>query len=253
MPIPYPDMEKLKRQSIMNACSEVEGEHFNLGKKICVPRDLMMEELKLLSNRGSRMFQERLRRVEKFTLENVKTETHPCLLEHKGTQSSSGSRGDHENYGSQVGITLPEKTCLLHTLKQTVARKGNPNLLAPGYSGPLPEVPHERFNITVIPKSYCSPWRMQHNNSDDVVASISANLPELPTKLNPDNYRCFNRAPTPFLGTVGTERTFPLPWFELNQAHTESNRTWERICDRPNFNRTPRGWIAQYAAETMDL
>lgn len=43
----------------------------NLGKKISVPKDVMMEELNLLSNRGSRMFQERQRRAEKFTLENV--------------------------------------------------------------------------------------------------------------------------------------------------------------------------------------
>lgn len=42
----------------------------NLGKKISVPKDLMMEELNLTSNRGSRMFQERQKRAEKFTLEN---------------------------------------------------------------------------------------------------------------------------------------------------------------------------------------
>ena len=43
----------------------------NLGKKMSVPRDVMMEELNLQSNRGSRMFQERQKRVERFTLENV--------------------------------------------------------------------------------------------------------------------------------------------------------------------------------------
>lgn len=43
----------------------------NLGKKISVPKDVMMEELNLPSNRGSRMFQERQRRVERFTLENA--------------------------------------------------------------------------------------------------------------------------------------------------------------------------------------
>ena len=43
----------------------------NLGKKISVPKDVMMEELNLPSNRGSRMFQERQKRVERFTLENA--------------------------------------------------------------------------------------------------------------------------------------------------------------------------------------
>lgn len=50
-------------------CSLLTG--LNLGKKISVPKDVMMEELNLSSNRGSRMFQERQRRAEKFTLENV--------------------------------------------------------------------------------------------------------------------------------------------------------------------------------------
>lgn len=36
-----------------------------------VPKDIMMEELNLSSNRGSRMFQERQKRAERFTLENA--------------------------------------------------------------------------------------------------------------------------------------------------------------------------------------
>lgn len=43
----------------------------NLGKKISVPKDVMMEELNLTSNRGSRMFLERQKRAERFTLENI--------------------------------------------------------------------------------------------------------------------------------------------------------------------------------------
>lgn len=46
-------------------------ECLDLGKKISVPQDIMMEELNLHSNRGSRMFQERQKRVEKFTLEGA--------------------------------------------------------------------------------------------------------------------------------------------------------------------------------------
>lgn len=41
----------------------------NLGKKISVPKDVMIEELTVPSNRGSRMFQERQKRSEMFTLE----------------------------------------------------------------------------------------------------------------------------------------------------------------------------------------
>ncbi|XP_051955795.1 uncharacterized protein LOC127624882 [Xyrauchen texanus] len=42
----------------------------DLGKKVIVPQGLMMEELKLLSNKVSRMFQEKLKRLEMFILEN---------------------------------------------------------------------------------------------------------------------------------------------------------------------------------------
>lgn len=48
----------------------------NLGKKISVPKDVMMEELNLSSNRGSRMFQERQKRAERFTLENSTSGVH---------------------------------------------------------------------------------------------------------------------------------------------------------------------------------
>lgn len=41
----------------------------DLGKKLSVPQDLMVEELSLPNNRGSLLFQERQRRVQKFTFE----------------------------------------------------------------------------------------------------------------------------------------------------------------------------------------
>lgn len=42
----------------------------NLGKKISTPRDVMLEELSLLTNKGSKMFKLRQLRVEKFIYEN---------------------------------------------------------------------------------------------------------------------------------------------------------------------------------------
>ncbi|PKU35934.1 myozenin-1 isoform x2 [Limosa lapponica baueri] len=42
----------------------------NLGKKISIPRDVMLEELSLLTNKGSKMFKLRQLRVEKFIYEN---------------------------------------------------------------------------------------------------------------------------------------------------------------------------------------
>ena len=59
-------------------CDVVPG-GLKLGKKISVPQDVMMEELNLPSNRGSRMFQERQRRVEKYILESVANGTHSAI------------------------------------------------------------------------------------------------------------------------------------------------------------------------------
>ncbi|KAK6487407.1 myozenin-1-like [Huso huso] len=64
-----------KRKKSTKAISEImqgvldEGE-LNLGKKISTPKDIMLEELSLLGNKGSKMFKLRQKRVERFIWEN---------------------------------------------------------------------------------------------------------------------------------------------------------------------------------------
>lgn len=60
-----------------------ESSGLNLGKKISVPRDVMLEELSLLTNRGSKMFKLRQMRVEKFIYEN-----HPDVFSDSSMVSS---------------------------------------------------------------------------------------------------------------------------------------------------------------------
>ncbi|KAF7697283.1 myozenin-2 [Silurus meridionalis] len=231
------DLAKERQQQFVALGLEARGDCLDLGKKISVPQDVMMEELNLRSNRGSRMFQERQRRVEKFTLEGSgkQADNQSETLCHQATE------GLTDRAQNSPKVSPPERNNLLATLHHTVAKKGNPNVLAPGYSGPLKEIPPEKFNITIIPKSYCSPWEKQSDN-ETLLAVISSRLPEPPYKPDSANYRCFNRAPMPFGGTTGSTRTLPLPGFELMQAYTEPTLTWERMCTRPNFNRIPRGW-----------
>ena len=50
--------------------SEPEASEFDLGTKIRAPKDIMLEELSLLKNKGSQMFKMRQQRVEKFIYEN---------------------------------------------------------------------------------------------------------------------------------------------------------------------------------------
>uniref|UniRef100_A0A673K8P5 Myozenin-2-like n=1 Tax=Sinocyclocheilus rhinocerous TaxID=307959 RepID=A0A673K8P5_9TELE len=150
----------------------------NLGKKISVPKDVMMEELNLNTNRGSIMFQQRQRRVERFTLEGA-----------ADNRMMTDMQGGKEN----LLYPVAGKHSLVTSLKNTVAKKGSPNVLAPGYSGPLREIPREKFNATVIPKSYCSPWQEALGENEELLSSLNTQIAEPPQKLPPANYRCFNR------------------------------------------------------------
>lgn len=51
----------------------------DLGKKLSTPKDIMLEELSLLSNRGSRLFKMRQRRSEKYTFESIQNEANALL------------------------------------------------------------------------------------------------------------------------------------------------------------------------------
>lgn len=50
--------------------SDPEASELDLGTKIKTPKDVMLEELSLLNNKGSKMFKKRQQRVEKFIVEN---------------------------------------------------------------------------------------------------------------------------------------------------------------------------------------
>ncbi|KAJ8416163.1 hypothetical protein AAFF_G00381850 [Aldrovandia affinis] len=240
--VTYRDLEKPRQQQSLDLSLEDLGDHLDLGRKISVPQDVMLEELQLQNNKGSRMFHQRLRRVDRFVLENAADSPHTA------GQSDQLGEGQIQAQGSEEG-----KHDLLSTLKTTIAKKGSPDVLAPGYSGPLEAVPHERFNITVIPKAYSCPWPRELSDSDTIRPSVSARLPQLPQKLTPADYRCFNRAPMPFGGTAGSPRILPLPGFELLEAYTEPHLTWERVCRRPNFNRAPQGWKSGQTPEPATL
>lgn len=51
----------------------------DLGKKISVPKDIMLDELSLASNRGSRLFKMRQRRSEKYTFESTQNQNNRQL------------------------------------------------------------------------------------------------------------------------------------------------------------------------------
>ncbi|KAI3351801.1 hypothetical protein L3Q82_020633, partial [Scortum barcoo] len=225
-------------------CCVVPG-GLNLGKKISVPKDVMMEELNLPSNRGSRMFQERQKRVERYTLENAANGSYNASNVHQEAAPPPHIIPESQGGKENQAFSIPGKHSLVMNLQKTVAKKGSPDILAPGYSGPLKEVPREKFNATVIPKSYWSPWREALRDNEELLNSLNTKLPELPQRLQPANYRCFNRSAVPFGGTVASKRVIPVISFEAVEAQNLPSHSLERMYHRPNFNRAPRGWGVQ--------
>ncbi|XP_041846537.1 myozenin-2-like isoform X1 [Melanotaenia boesemani] len=247
-------LDDLTKQRMLQAQAlsrEAKG-GFNLGKKISVPKDVMIEELNLTSNRGSRMFQERQRRSEMFTLENISNgpyNTNVHLEAIPPPQSVPERQGGKENQA----FSIPGKHSLVMNLQKTVAKKGSPDVLAPGYSGPLKEIPREKFNTTVIPKSYCSPWREALGDNEELLNAINAQLPQLPQRLQPANYRCFNRSAMPFGGTMSSKRVIPVIGFEAVESRNLPSIALDRMHRRPNFNRAPKGWGIDYSPESNEL
>ncbi|XP_028445004.1 myozenin-2 isoform X2 [Perca flavescens] len=229
------DVTKQRMLQAKALCKEARGvkcglEGLNLGKKISVPKDVMMEELNLPSNRGSRMFQERQKRVERFTLENA----------------ANGAYSTNNNVYSEA-VPPPQ------TIPEPQGGKENQAFSIPGYSGPLKEIPHEKFNTTIIPKSYSSPWSQALGDNTELLNALNTQLPQLPQRLQPSNYRCFNRSALPFGGAMASRRVIPVIGFEAVESQNLPGIALERMCRRPNFNRAPKGWGCDFCPESNEL
>ncbi|NXV43444.1 MYOZ3 protein, partial [Uria aalge] len=201
----------------------------DLGKKMSVPQDLMMEELSLRNNRGSQLFQQRQRRVQRFIYE------HPSGYRQVGCPWDSPSLA---SYHSELHVAaspqggppeVPKKTEKVLQMSKVL----NPDALAPGYSGPLKEVPPEKFNATAIPKGYRSPWQALLGDKDN--AAHGKNQP--PVRPSPWDFRSFNRTPAPF------DRALVSDLFSAPTTELDNLSALEVISYRPNFNRTPQGWV----------
>ncbi|NWQ82343.1 MYOZ3 protein, partial [Columbina picui] len=214
----------------------------DLGKKMSTPQDLMIEELSLRNNRGSRLFQQRQKRMQRFVFEHpsgyrqVAGQGAPCA--HQLSPPQAGQDGGLQNYHSELHVAasppggppeVPKKTEKVLKMSRIL----NPDNLAPGYSGPLKEVPPEKFNATAIPKGYRSPWQELLGDKDN--ALHSKNQP--PVTPSPWDFRSFNRTPTPFDRALVSDLS-SVPTLDL-----EHLSVLEVISHRPNFNRTPQGWV----------
>lgn len=66
------------------------------------------------------------------------------------------------------------------------------DLLA-GYSGPLKEIPPEKFNTTSVPKYYQSPWIEAIRDDPELLEALYPKLFKPEAKPELPDYRSFNR------------------------------------------------------------
>ncbi|XP_044202921.1 myozenin-2b isoform X1 [Thunnus albacares] len=209
-----PAGERKKRAAAI--CREVHGTNgdtMDLGKKLSTPKDIMFEELSLLSNRGSRLFKMRQRRSDKYTFESIQNEANAQL-------------------NSDI---LSEN---IHPVEIKVDAPADENTVNPDstVSDATPEK---------MPKSYHSPWELAMLSDPDLAETLKLRMPELDPRPDLPEYKSFNRVATPYGGFDKAPRgiTFKLPELDLNPpAYPELQ---ELGMKRPTFNRTAQGWISE--------
>ncbi|XP_044033849.1 myozenin-1b isoform X2 [Siniperca chuatsi] len=187
--------------------SDPEASELNLGTKIKTPKDVMLEELSLLNNKGSKMFKMRQQRVEKFIVTN----------ENKNLQNLLMSPPKPE---------MPKEEVVEETVDE--------------------EVEKEKRKEEYV-RTYVSPWERAMKGNEELTVTMKASMPgpiqmhpELPL------YKSFNRTALPFGGYDKAPKTltFELPEFNVATEEPEPLSTLQAdIRSRPSFNRTPIGWV----------
>ncbi|XP_077595214.1 myozenin-1b isoform X1 [Stigmatopora nigra] len=191
--------------------SDPEASELNLGTKIKTPKDVMLEELSLLNNRGSKMFLKRQLRVDKFITTNQNMQNLQNLL-----------------------MSPPPVPPKPEVPKEEVA---------------VPEVvdkesEKERKRREYV-RTYVSPWERAMKGNQELTETMKASMPR-PGRLQFPQYKSFNRTALPF-GDI--EKGTKLMVFELPDLGAEPEELdplpslQANLRSRPSFNRTPIGWV----------
>ncbi|XP_061816916.1 myozenin-2-like [Nerophis lumbriciformis] len=222
---------KLQAEAICREVQALEDVQMDLGKKVSVPKEIMLEELSLASNRGSRLFKMRQRRSEKYTYESVQNDKNTHMNNAVDSQADNSTENNN-----------PEKPASTVEATETVP---HPDSIAPGCGSPLKDIPAEKFNSTAVPKSYHSPWEQAIISDPTLVETLINHLSEPEAAADLPSYKSFNRVATPFGGFSKAPRPPPrktqkveLTMPEYPELHVDS-----APC-RPSFNRSALGWAS---------
>ncbi|XP_068424477.1 myozenin-1a [Clinocottus analis] len=271
--------------------SEPEASEFDLGTKIRTPKDIMLEELSLMKNKGSKMFRMRQKRVERFIYENNPdifcSESMDNLQ--KFVPSLGGQiGGDMINVGGhfvskQVGLlpygmraggggapVPPPKPG-----SKGAGRAGGGAGGAGGGAGGLGGGDHgqgekgegasdwsplkgggsnDASQKLLLLKTYKSPWEKAMKGDETLIATLKTGMPGPIDKKDAQKYKCFNRSAMPYGGFEKANQflKFQLPETEEKQEPEPVVYQVEIGC-RPSFNRTPIGWVGSGEPGTIHM
>ncbi|CAN9509539.1 unnamed protein product [Ophioblennius macclurei] len=225
-------------------CREIQGQEdaeMDLGKKMCVPKEIMLEELSLASNRGSRLFKMRQKRSEKYTFESIQNQNNNQLNSAVDSHVENGNEVDGNIAEDSLGVSEPAEVPSDTPDTKTVP---DPDTIAPGYGGPLKDIPPEKFNSTAVPKSYHSPWEQAIINDPALADTLVTRMPQLEAKADLPGYKSFNRVAIPFGGFGNAPKPAPIKSVELEILPDLPEPTADDGASRPSFNRAALGWVS---------
>ncbi|XP_030611416.1 myozenin-1b isoform X1 [Archocentrus centrarchus] len=192
--------------------SDPEASEFDLGTKIKAPKDVMLEELSLLKNKGSKMFKMRQQRVEKFIVTNENMQNLQNLMM------------------SPPPVPPKPEMPKEEVVKETVDE----------------EAEKQKKRMEYV-RTYISPWERAMKGDEDLKATMKPSMPG-PIQIHPDlpQYKSFNKTALPYGGYDKASKllTFELPEPNAATEEPEPLPTLQAdIRSRPSFNRTPIGWV----------
>ncbi|XP_033004489.1 myozenin-1 isoform X1 [Lacerta agilis] len=279
---PPPNKKRKPTKLILELTQEVmpqEGSKLNLGKKISIPRDVMLEELSLLTNKGSKMFKLRQLRVEKFIYENNPDAFTDNSVDHfqrfipPGGHYGIDSHGYSHSGGRMVGgVTVgqygssklqyppapPPKpgskggaggmggTGAGHTEGSAGTGGGMDGSGGSDTTGGKGDSKGGSGKHVSIFKTYISPWERALGLTPQEKSEFTIDLLSYGSKADLCRYKSFNRTAVPYGGYEKAAKlmTFQMPEFDAGPLVPEPIIVCnQEVTNRPSFNRTPVPWL----------
>nr|XP_061794655.1 myozenin-1-like [Nerophis lumbriciformis] len=256
---------------------------FDLGRKIGTPKDIMLEELSLLKNRGSKMFKMRQQRVEKFIYENNpdifcgdSMDELQKFVPTVGGQTSSqtihlggyllSKDASQLHYGGMVfggGAPVPppkpgSKSGEAGGLVgvggagggaegQGATQQGKDGIDGGSGEGSKPkDGGKDDASKKMHIKTYISPWEKAMKGDESLLATLKGFMPGPGGQIDLRKYKCFNRTAMPYGGFEKALQfmKFQMPETEKTKVVAEPTVVYGHDLNlRPSFNRTPIGWV----------